>query len=86
MKDEIQAGTVGFLCCSSRSISVSPEREPDRVEKAFKRMDKNNDGFITWEEFTKVELGRVNLDLKVGIIFLVSWLVGPSRVKNRQIS
>ena len=43
----------GLLCCCSGG-SVSPEPELDRVELAFKRMDKNKDGYITWEEFTKV--------------------------------
>jgi Ca2+-binding EF-hand superfamily protein len=45
-----------LCCCRSGRSSVSPERELDRVELAFKRMDRNNDGYITWEEFTKVNM------------------------------
>ena len=52
----IQSVSGGLLCCRSGSGSVSPERQPDRVELAFKRMDRNNDGYITWEEFTKVDM------------------------------
>ena len=51
----IQSVSGGLLCCCSGRGSVSPERELDRVEVAFKRMDRNNDGYITWEEFTKVK-------------------------------
>ena len=52
----IQSVSGGLLCCCSGRGSVSPERELDRVEVAFKRMDRNNDGYITWEEFTKVKM------------------------------
>ena len=31
-----------------------PSKMIDRVELAFKRMDKNGDGFISWEEFMEV--------------------------------
>ena len=44
----------GLFCCGGRGGSVSPEPEMDRVELAFRRMDKNKDGFLTWEEFSKV--------------------------------
>ena len=52
----IQSVSGGLCCCRSGRSSVSPERELDRVELAFKRMDRNNDGYITWEEFTKVNM------------------------------
>ena len=43
-------GGGGFLCCCAK---VTPDAE-DRVELAFRRIDLNNDGFITWEEFVQV--------------------------------
>lgn len=42
--------TGGFLCCCKKS-SVIPDE--DRVELAFRRIDLNNDGFITWDEFVQ---------------------------------
>ena len=45
-------GGGGFLCCCAK---VTPDAE-DRVELAFRRIDLNNDGFITWEEFVQVRL------------------------------
>jgi len=41
----------GFLCCCKNSTTVIPDE--DRVELAFRRIDLNNDGFITWDEFVK---------------------------------
>ena len=40
-----------FCCCGRRPIS--PEDE-DRIEHAFRKMDSNNAGFITWKQFKKV--------------------------------
>ena len=48
----LQTSSTGLLCCCGGT--VTPEPGPDRVELAFKRMDKNKDGFITWDEFNKV--------------------------------
>ena len=45
-----------FCCCFGTKREVSPEPEVDRVEAAFKRMDRNMDGFLTWEEFKRVTL------------------------------
>ena len=36
---------------------VNPDE--DRVELAFRRIDLNNDGFITWDEFVQVLIHRV---------------------------
>ena len=33
---------------------MTPDAGPDKVELAFRRMDRNKDGYITWEEFNKV--------------------------------
>ena len=41
----------GLLCCC-RKAAVNPDE--DRVELAFRRIDLNNDGFITWDEFVQV--------------------------------
>ena len=43
----------GLLCCCKKAV-VNPDE--DRVELAFRRIDLNNDGFITWDEFVKVFL------------------------------
>ena len=47
----------GVFCCCKRA--VSPEKEVDRIELAFRRIDLNNDGYITWDEFKRVS--RVTL-------------------------
>ena len=44
------------MCCCSGRGSVSPEREVDRVERAFMKMDRNKTGYITWEEFIQVNI------------------------------
>ena len=31
------------------------KKELDRVEAAFKKMDKDGDGYIDWEEFKQVQ-------------------------------
>ena len=41
----------GLLCCFKKAV-VNPDE--DRVELAFRRIDLNNDGFITWDEFVQV--------------------------------
>ena len=41
----------GLLCCCKKAV-VNPDE--DRVELAFRRIDLNNDGFITWDEFVQV--------------------------------
>jgi len=41
----------GLCCCGKRS--TTPDEEEDRVEHAFRKMDRDNSGFITWEEFAK---------------------------------
>ena len=40
------------LCCCGRR-PISPESE-DRIEHAFRKMDPNNTGYVTWKEFKKV--------------------------------
>ena len=45
-----------MLCCCGADGVVSPEPQLDRVEMAFRRMDRNKDGFITWDEFIKVSM------------------------------
>jgi Ca2+-binding EF-hand superfamily protein len=50
----LQSVSGGLLCCLSGRGLVSPERELDRLELAFKRVDKNNEGYVTWDEFSKV--------------------------------
>ena len=67
-----QSSSGGLLCCCGGS--VSPEPEPDRVELAFKRMDRNRDGFLTWEEFNKV-CGQIKKN-NVGIFFLSHYFCG----------
>ena len=54
-----QSSSIGLLGCCG--VSVSPEPEPDRVELAYKRMDRNSDGFPTWEEFNKV-CGKIRIE------------------------
>ena len=46
-----QPGQGLFCCC--KQASVNPD-ELDRIELAFRRIDLNNDGVITWDEFLKV--------------------------------
>ena len=41
----------GLLCCCKKPVVIPEE---DRVELAFRRIDLNNDGFITWDEFVQV--------------------------------
>ena len=49
----------GICCCGKRS--VSPDEEEDRVEHAFRRMDRDNSGFVTWTEFAKVVFTKIDL-------------------------
>ena len=44
----------GFLKKKSSSQEMKLEKELDRVEAAFKKMDKDGDGYIDWEEFKQV--------------------------------
>ena len=44
------------LCCCGRR-PISPESE-DRIEHAFRKMDPNNTGYVTWKEFKKVVLSH----------------------------
>ena len=39
------------ICCFG-SRQTSPE-DVDRIEHAFKKMDINNTGFVTWKQFKK---------------------------------
>ena len=41
-----------FCCFGPRPIS--PENE-DRIEHAFRKMDPNNTGYVTWKQFKKVK-------------------------------
>ena len=34
---------------------MNMEKELDRVDTAFKKMDKDGDGYIDWEEFKQVQ-------------------------------
>ena len=44
-----------FGCCGGGGQEPErPHQEPDRVETAFRIMDRNRDGFLTWEEFSRV--------------------------------
>jgi len=44
----------GLCCCGERPTTPDEEEERvDRVEHAFKKMDRDNNGFITWVEFAK---------------------------------
>ena len=74
----MQQSSTGLLCCCGGT--VSPEPGPDRVELAFKRMDKNKDGFITWDEFNKVSLINIIQMLKSMIVRMpaISLLIRPS--------
>ena len=42
----------GLCCCGRRP--VSPEDEEDRIVHAFRKMDPNNTGYVSWKEFKKV--------------------------------
>ena len=42
----------GLCCCGKRP--VSPEDEEDRIVHAFRKMDPNNTGYVSWKEFKKV--------------------------------
>ena len=44
----------GFLKKKSSFQEMKLEKELDRVEAAFKKMDKDGDGYIDWEEFKQV--------------------------------
>lgn len=48
-----EGGSGGPLCCGAGVRAESPAGELDRVEGAFRRIDRNGDGFITWEEFQR---------------------------------
>ena len=43
----------GLCCCGRRP--VSPEDEQDRIDHAFRKMDPNNTGFVSWKQFKKVK-------------------------------
>ena len=43
----------GGLCCCGRR-PVSPEDEEDRIVHAFRKMDPNNTGYVSWKQFKKV--------------------------------
>ena len=45
----------GFLKKKSSSQEMKLEKELDRVEAAFKKMDKDGDGYVDWEEFKQVK-------------------------------
>ena len=42
------------LCCCGRR-PISPEDE-DRIEHAFRKMDPDDTGFVTWSQFKKVRV------------------------------
>jgi len=42
----------GGLCCCGKP-PVSPEEEEDRIVHAFRKMDPNNTGYVSWKEFKK---------------------------------
>jgi len=52
-KTNTNSSSGGLLCCCRGQGSISPVKELDRVELAFNRMDRNSDGYLTWEEFSK---------------------------------
>ena len=49
-----------FSCCSREQEGEQEEEkegsteEQDRVHSAFRIMDRDGDGFLTWEEFSRV--------------------------------
>merc|ERR1711953_810975 len=43
----------GLCCCGRRP--VSPDDEQDRIDHAFRKMDPNNTGFVSWKQFKKVK-------------------------------
>ena len=43
-----------FSCCCNCHQTDQEIVENDKVELAFRRMDINNDGFVTYSEFKKV--------------------------------
>ena len=43
----------GGLCCCGRR-PLSPEEEEDRIVHAFRKMDPNNTGYVSWKQFKKV--------------------------------
>ena len=43
----------GGLCCCGKP-PLSPEEEEDRIVHAFRKMDPNNTGYVSWKEFKKV--------------------------------
>ena len=61
-----------MLCCCGADGVVSPEPQLDRVEMAFRRMDRNKDGFITWDEFIKVSMKEAIL-FSMFILFTECW-------------
>merc|ERR1711953_1136803 len=42
----------GGLCCCGRR-PLSPEEEEDRIVHAFRKMDPNNTGYVSWKQFKK---------------------------------
>ena len=52
--------------CFGTKPSVTTEPEEDMVGTAFKRMDRNMDGFLTWEEFKRVTYLYYNLAMRNG--------------------
>ena len=47
-----QQGSRGLCCCGRRA--ESPEEDQDRIDHAFRKMDPNNTGYVSWKQFKKV--------------------------------
>ena len=54
-KNKNKSAGRGLLCCVKKNKKPKTENV-DRVERAFRRLDINNDGYIDWEEFKKVHI------------------------------
>ena len=51
-----QQGSRGLCCCGRRP--ESPKEDQDRIDHAFRKMDPNNTGYVSWKQFKKVTLLR----------------------------
>ena len=57
------------LCC----FAIEPEeKDVDNVEKAFRVMDINKDGFITFTEFKRVKKLKINAYIKDQIVLTLN--------------
>ena len=63
----------GLCCCGRRP--VSPEDEQDRIDHAFRKMDPNNTGFVSWKQFKKVKtINLFNFELFTSKYVNKCWL------------